>query len=128
MPILRSAEKLEQIFLPSTTDVEDINERAWVTMDISPRKIADMENSNLTAGEGAVVIGMIASRIREWNFTDSDGKPLAITYDTVKLLDFDDFNFLMEKIQKVEPSLTDDEKKTLNPTSQPSETVKVQVQ
>ena len=123
MPLLPAAERLEKIELPSTKNLEDENDRAWVVIDLSPARAGDVELLDQTMADGAMSIAVMTPRIREWNYTDSQGKPVEITYENVKCLNSDDFKYLTGLIDQTPGALSDEEKKASTPTSTQSITV-----
>jgi hypothetical protein len=120
MPVLPNTEQLERIYLPSTMKDKDgnpvpVDEQAFVVMDISSKKTADLALMDEAMTSGEMTIAVLAGRIREWNYTDSQGTTLDINNMTVGYIDQDDFRFLLEKIKGLkidETPLTDEEKKT----------------
>jgi hypothetical protein len=120
MPVLPNTEQLERIYLPSTMKDKDgnpvpVDEQAFVVMDISSKKTADLALMDEAMTSGEMTIAVLAGRIREWNYTDSQGATLNINNMTVGYIDQDDFRFLLEKIKGLkidEAPLTDEEKKT----------------
>lgn len=127
MPVFKRGENLQQVFLPSTKDEADETERLWVTLDCSPLRTGDISNVEGDMAPGEASIQVITDRIREWNLQDTDGSTLPIELAIVKDLPIDDFRCLQEKVTDggAELTATDAEKKTLNPTSSPEETINV---
>ena len=116
MPVLDIAEKIEKVFLPSTKTrnkrdengavvfgadkkpVKEVTpevEQAYVVMDTSPFCAADTKGIKEDTQGGEIGILALAGRIRDWNFTDSDGKPIPINPATVGKLNAGDYGHLM---------------------------------
>ena len=126
MPQLKNFEKKEQIYLPSTKDEPNTEDRAWVVMDVSPVKTGDVAiyDDGMKRGEYQVMV--VANRIKEWNYTDASGEPVPINFDTVTQLDTDDFKYLQTLIESEPATLSTDEKKSSSDTSSPQGTITVQ--
>jgi hypothetical protein len=122
MPVLTvSTEKLEKLFLPSTEKAANEEDKAWVVMDVSPLLTGDtaaVESDAKNAGEATMY--MLAARIKEWNFTEQDGTPIDVNFESMKRLQLTDFTFLQNKLETGEGALTDDEKKESSATLSPS--------
>jgi hypothetical protein len=125
MPTFITFEKLEKIYLPSSKDALTEEDRAWVVMDVSPQKAADLYSLEQDMSSGQIYLEMVANRIKEWNCTDQTGEPLPVTVDNVGLIGMEDFKFLQDRIPEGQ-SLNSEEKKTSSDTSPPSETVAIQ--
>lgn len=120
MPILKLAKDLKQLYLPSTEKEENADDKFWVTMDVSPAKTGDIAIMDSGMTQGQFNIEILVARIEEWNAQDeADGKTLPINYQTVSGLLPEDSKFLLQQIKADEQELTDDQKKTLQPTSSP---------
>lgn len=116
MPVLKDKSIIERFYLPSTlADPED--QRAWVEIDISPRRVGDLASLNGNMSPGEMGIAMVAGRIKAWNFTDDEGSTVPVNAETVSLIDIEDFTFLQGKI-KDDVELSNGEKKTSFDTSQ----------
>lgn len=107
----------EQIILPSTKDLPE-DQQAWVVMDVSPRRAGDLALVDRSMTDGEVGLAVIAGRIKEWNYTDANGKVFPITTETVgDIIGQDDFQYLATRMGSSEGGLTEDEKKDLSSTS-----------
>jgi hypothetical protein len=113
MPVLNQKSKVERIYLPSTKHLpeEDPN-AAFVDMELGPLTAGDIVGIDPQAPEVESAVRMLAARIRGWNFTDAEGKELEVSYETVKLLDMEDFAHLAGKIPQNIEGLETAEKKT----------------
>lgn len=111
MPVLQGKAELVKFALPSTKDRPEADQ-AWVEMDISPLKTGDIIGFDPNGSQAESALAMLAARIKDWNYTDTDGLKLEINIDTVKRLDIKDFGFLAEKIPEGSDGLSVDEKKT----------------
>lgn len=116
MPQLNHETTVERFYLPSTEDLPvDSPDKAFVDMEVGPLVPKDTIGADLSGDNTTVAIGMLTNRLRSWNYTDKDGNPLPINFDTVKLLDMADFHFLTKKLDSTRgdssASLTNDEKK-----------------
>lgn len=120
MPTFNTFEKLEKLYLPSSKDAPNEEDRVWVVMDVSPQKAADLYSLEQGMSSGQVYLEMVTNRIKEWNVTDRTGEPLLIAVNNVGLISMEDFKFLQDRIPEGSP-LNYEEKKTLYDTSPPSE-------
>lgn len=120
MPVLNVHEKQKQVFLPSTEELPE-DQRAWVTMDISPLKTGDLAHSQDGASTAALIMDAVFGRIREWNFTDEEGTPLPITRHNFNAIGITDYNHMRDQIETGE-RLTDDERLKSSSTSEQSGT------
>lgn len=111
MPVLQNESKLERFYLPSTKNLPQ-EEQAFVDMEVGKLTTADIVAIDPKAPEVQIGVMMLTTRIKGWNFTDSEGKELPIVFDTVKMLDVEDFGFLAEKIPADFKTLDPTEKKT----------------
>lgn len=125
MPQFNNYADVQQLWLPSTADSPE-EDKAWVTMDISPQKASDMLGFSTTMTEAEMGFSMIASRLKDWNYVDSQGEKLPININTLGLLKMEDFEFLQDSIKGQDIKLDTDEKKDLPPTSPVSVPVTVQ--
>lgn len=115
----------ERIVLPSTKDLPE-DQQAWVVMDTSPRRAGDLALVDRTMTDGQVGVAVIAGRIKEWNYTDANGKAFPITTESVgNIIGQDDFQYLATKMGSSEGGLTDEEKKDSKSTSPTNVTVNV---
>lgn len=124
MPVLKeSVEKLEKLYLPTSEKAPNEEDRAWVVMDVSPLLTGDADAVEQDAkNAGQATRYMLANRIKEWNFTEADGTPIEISYESLKRMELTDFSFLQGKIEDGEGALTDDEKKASSSMSSPTGT------
>lgn len=99
MPVLPSLPEpvIKQFYLPSTSSLPQ-EEQGWVKMDVSPMNVQDRLSAE--AGETPVQasIRILATRIREWNFTEADGSAAAITPVSVLRLGDANLNYLAAQI------------------------------
>jgi hypothetical protein len=99
MPEMKSAKRVQRFYLPSTKDLPaDSPDCAWVDFEVGPMNTSDIIGIDMKGDEIIAGVQMITNRIKDWNFTDSNGDKLDITFDTVKQLDLGDFAFLQEQI------------------------------
>lgn len=107
MPVLPSAAAhVKQFYLPSTATDANGNavpqdQQAWVKMDVSPLNTGDLLMFNQTDAEQGLSVKLFAeflvNRIKEWNYTEADGSPVPITFETVCRLDQKDFAYLSQQ-------------------------------
>jgi hypothetical protein len=90
MPQLQSIEPVE-IKLPSSTEADP------AIVKVVPITAGDMTKVKNT-DQSEVVWELLAVAIREWNFLDKEGKPEAITPDSVRRLSALDFTEIITKI------------------------------
>ena len=96
MPQFKS-ENLEKVYLPSTQNETNEDDKAWVVIDTNLTAAAMI---GLKTGDGgAASLHMVARAIKDWNFTDSQGGKVPITDENVAHLSFADFGFLSSKIE-----------------------------
>jgi hypothetical protein len=98
MPQLTS-QKTEKIYLPSTENLPK-EEQAWVEV------------------RSRISVNDMASLIKDWNFTDSDGTTIEITNQSVGDLEPNDFNKILEVVFKAKSVTAEDQKKS-SPSSPP---------
>lgn len=116
MPQLNHETTVERFYLPSTEALPaDSPDKAWVDLELGPIVPRDTIGTDLSGDNTTAAVGMLANRLRSWNYTDASGAILPINFDTVKILDMEDFYFLTQKLNKSKvtssASLTNDEKK-----------------
>jgi hypothetical protein len=119
MPQLTS-QKTEKIYLPSTENLPK-EEQAWVEVR-SRISVNDMASLNITGGTVSATMAdflpVVASLIKDWNFTDSDGTTIEITNQSVGDLEPNDFNKILEVVFKAKSVTAEDQKKS-SPSSPP---------
>lgn len=125
MPQFNNFADVQQLWLPSTKDAPE-EDKAWVTMDVSPQKAADMLGFSTSMTEAEMGFSMISSRLKDWNYVDAQGEKMPININTIGLLTTEDFEFLQNSIKSQAIKLDADEKKDLPPTSPVSVPVTVQ--
>lgn len=115
MPIVKPVEEeLEQIYLPSTENDPNKENRAWVVLDVSPAMGRDLIEIQSRDSAGMTMMKGLLRRLREWNFYKEDGTAWPIDIDTMQgLLDITDINFLNDKIKasRAAQPLSEPEKK-----------------
>ena len=111
MPTLQKKSKIERFYLPSTKDLPE-DQKAFVDMETGKLTAGDIVGVDVKAGEVEIGVRMLASRIKGWNFTDEQGNPLEVNFETVQLIDMEDFAFLAQKIPQDLEKLSVPEKKT----------------
>lgn len=115
MPIVKTVEEeLEQIYLPSTENAPNPEDRFWVVLDVSPAMGRDLLEVSSRDTAGMTLIKGVVSRLREWNYQQADGTVWPITVENVsKLLDIDEITFLNNKIKTrtMPQTLSESEKK-----------------
>lgn len=112
MPKLAVTTNLQKVYLPSTAKEADEQNKAWVVLNtgaLSPRDILEADPSG---GQMKITVHMLASRIKEWNFTDDSGERVVIDFDSVTRLDLEDFTFLAGAIDSEVTGLDAEQKKT----------------
>lgn len=99
MPTLQTNKKPVKVFLPSTNDCDN-DEKAWVLLDINPARASELAMIDANDTSGTIGLKTLAARIKEWNFTDDTKAPVPINFDTVGLLDLNDYRFLNRTIDE----------------------------
>jgi hypothetical protein len=112
MPILKSAENVKRFYLPTTQNLPDDTEKAWVDLEVGSFTAGDVIGVDPDADRITAAVKMLTNRIKDWNFTNEAGEKAPITFESVKLLDIADFTFLAEQIPKDIEGLTVPEKKS----------------
>lgn len=125
MPQFTNYPDIQQLWLPSTENEPDEN-KAWVTMDVSPQKASDMLGFSTSMTEAEMGFSMISARLKDWNYEDAQGEKVPINMNTIGLLSTKDFQFLQNSIKSESVALGAEEKKDLPPTSPVSVPVTVQ--
>jgi len=93
MPRL-AQEELVEYTLPSHSEEDPSS----VTMNI--RVTGDNVFTAKSMLEGPGTFNLLAKQIKRWDYTAEDGKPAAITPDTVSQMDFRDLEFLSKIISQ----------------------------
>lgn len=113
MPQLKQATNdIKQFMLPSTSSLPEADQ-AWVKMDVGQLlggDVMDMLDGEKT-GAGTLSCNMLASRIKEWNYTKPDGTPEDITAESVRRLDVQDLTYLLNQFNMPSGSQLGDKKK-----------------
>ena len=125
MPVLPSLPEavIKQFFLPvpNTKEVDgqqvamaqDDPDRGWVKLDVSPMNVQDRLSAEAGEKPMQASIRVLTQRIHEWNFTETDGTPVAITPVSVLRLGDENLNYLASKIpQESSQTLTTGQKKS----------------
>lgn len=122
MPQLASQGTTKKVVLPSTKDLAE-PEQAWVVIQTGRILGGDTVNVDDPESQMGVALSILSGRIKEWNFTEADGKPTPITLDNVKRLELDDMNYLFGELDlKNAVSLSTEEKKSSLTSSEPTPT------
>lgn len=113
LPTTSVTPNIKQVYLPSTAnDPED--DRSWVKLDVGENLMADLEALNDADKNNTVSkVRVLASRIKEWNYTNATGQPEPITFENVCKLAPTDLAFLLTIKQEVatQPLSEEDKKK-----------------
>lgn len=115
MPQLKQAtSNIKQFMLLSTSQLPE-SDQAWVKMDVGEMLGGDV--MDLIDGDdvkaGTVSCAMLASRIKEWNFTKPDGTPEEITTENVRRMDMADLSYLLQQFpMPAKEQLSPDQKKS----------------
>lgn len=123
MPTLRELDNPashKKLILPSTQGLP-AEEQAWVVLDTGSLISADILDASASDSHIKVMALMLSRRIKEWNYTEIDGQPTPITFDSVCRLEVGDLNFLNSQIEVKSGELTTEQKKTSSPTSETSQ-------
>jgi hypothetical protein len=116
MPQLSTATTdIKQFFLPSTSNLPQ-EDQAWVRMNVGEMlggDIMDLIGEN-EVKPGAISCVILASRIKEWNFTKPDGIPEEIAVESVRRMEMADLAYLLQQFTDKLPAanLGDDQKKS----------------
>jgi hypothetical protein len=118
MPVLPSKSSLiKQLYLPSTSSLPQ-DQQAWIKIDLSPLGTEDLLLFD-ELGEGDkkmhAFMEWLTLRIKEWNFTEEDGSPVPISFDTICRLPREDFEYIAQQAapqQQDSPNLSADQKKS----------------
>lgn len=116
MPQLKQAtSKINRYHLPSTASLPE-TEQAWVSMDIGEMlggDVMDLMDGD-KSGAGTLSCALLATRIKEWNFTE-DGTPntpvVPITADNVRGMQVEDLTYLLSQFNMPSGNQLDDKKK-----------------
>ncbi len=111
MPQLSKNTEVAQFFLPTTKTAPDAD-KAWVKLEVGAVTAGDLIGLNDDTGAIEATVKLLATRIKEWNFTEADGQPVPITEATVRRLDMEDFGYLASKVKTDVATLSDEQKKT----------------
>lgn len=117
MPVLEVNEDNQKLELPSYKALPE-PDRAWVVLDVSDQTAQDILKASGNNTEVEVTVLMLVKRIKEWNFTDAEGKTLPIDFENVSKLKTEDYKFLVTALRNQPEGLSDDAKKDLSPGSQ----------
>lgn len=114
MPQLKQATTdMKQFMLPSTSALPEA-EQAWVKMDVGELlggEVMDLMDDGNVNARGALSRAMLASRIKEWNFTGPDGTSDAITTENVRRMEMEDLSYLFGQFVVPKQTQLDDKKK-----------------
>lgn len=117
MPQLpKSSTEQKKIVLPSSADGDE----AYVVIETGRLLGGDIVSITDPSDRSGVIVGLLASRIKEWNFTEDDGTPTPITLENVRHLELQDFTFLMAELlpeEAVDDITTDPKKNELSSTT-----------
>lgn len=112
MPQLPTQGELKRITLQSTAELPP-EQQAYVVLQtgkVLGGDIANVENPENNLG---VAMAILAGRIKEWNFTDEQGKTTPITLENVKRLEMGDMTALFGELDLNNVSgLSGDQKKS----------------
>lgn len=114
MPILPShTPVIRQLYLLSTRSLPQ-DQQAWVKLDVGPLLTEDtFLYTDLDVNSNVRFARWLARRIVEWNFTEADGTPVPINYDTISRLPKEDFDYLANQdLVKQPEGLPAEEKKS----------------
>lgn len=119
LPTNTLVSNIKQLFLPSTATQADgtptpDDQKAWVKLDVGENLVADLEALNDNDKNSTVSrVRVLASRIKEWNFTNPEGQPEPITFENVCKLDPNDLTYLLgvKATTSTQPLSIDDKKK-----------------
>ncbi len=121
-----------RVFLPSTADAPDENDRVWLDIKDS-LLLSDKIDASVGDSTGDKIINGLASIITAWNYTE-DGTPdspmIPITGEIIdaQIVDPEDVKLLVEEYSKTVQAtqgLSVDEKKTSLDTTPPASTPEV---
>lgn len=118
MPQLPNQGETKRYTLPSSATLPP-EQQAYVVLQGGRILGGDLSNVDDPESKLGVAIAILAGRIKEWNFTEADGKPTPITLDNVKRLELEDLYFLFEQLdlKNVAATMSAEEKKSSSPTS-----------
>lgn len=116
MPILPTlpANDVQQFSIPYDEKGNPIAEdqQGHVKMDVSEYNVQDSLTAELGDTLGRVSLRIVASRIKEWDFTEANSQAIPITYDNVMRLGMSNLDFLARQIRQSsqEPMGTEEKK------------------
>lgn len=103
----------KKLVLPSTKDLPEADQ-AWVVLRFGELYGGDISKISDVESEAGFGLGVLASRIEEWNYLEADGTMTPITYKNICRLKLEDVGFLMAELDLdnvVPPTPLDDPKK-----------------
>lgn len=112
LPLPQPTSNIKKFFLPSTASLPK-DEQAWVLFDIGSNQLANLEAiSDDDKNQIVSSLRITTSRIKDWNFTDSDGNTDPITFENVCRMSVDDLRYLRNIKIEVLPEALSEEKKS----------------
>lgn len=87
----------KKIYLPSTNDLAE-NEKAWVVLRLGKLLGGDIAEVTDFTSNAKVSLGVLASRIQEWNFEDN-GQPVPINFENVCRMEGEDIGHLLNELK-----------------------------
>lgn len=81
--------QIKKISLPSFEDLPE-EERGWVEIECATQ-MSDFEDVDKSLSEVRSTAQILIKKIKSWNLTTDDDKPLPITIDNIVSLDSSDF-------------------------------------
>lgn len=93
MGVLYQQSKVNRYILPSTKHLPE-EQREWVDMDVSKSNTTDIEHMGSQVTEVQAMLHTLVNRIKAWSYTDVQGQACEINYDTMRLIQTEDFVYL----------------------------------
>jgi hypothetical protein len=118
LPAIQTETK--KLVLPSTANLPEADQ-AWVIVRLG--KMSGGDIAKITDGdtEGGFGLGLLASRITEWNYLEADGTMTPITYENVCRLELEDIGFVLKELNFGDgPATSLDDPKKNEPSSDTS--------
>lgn len=106
-------EDVKRFMLPTTKHLPEA-EQAWADLNVGKLITDDLAGADAEGGMIRMSAAVLASRIKGWNFTTEDGvTPVPVTPQTVRLLDWEDFQYLNEQFDNtLNTGMSDSQKKS----------------
>lgn len=102
MPVLQTDRPKKEVVLPKS------GARVWVWEMILAGDIASGLTLDKVGLSSLTALDLIASLVASWDFTDKQGVTLPVKAEYIKLLEFEDFNYLMEQVNAITQKSTID--------------------